>query len=62
MDTNLEEGEIIHLLEFPYDSEDELGEMIDENDIDNEMNDEELFARLDQVLTLPDFSPTDKSI
>lgn len=58
MDDNLRQGEIINLLDIPYDSEDEIGELIDENDIGDEINDEELFRRLDEVFTLPDFVNT----
>ncbi|XP_046679337.1 piggyBac transposable element-derived protein 2-like [Homalodisca vitripennis] len=53
MDENLEKDQIIKLLDLPYNSEDEFGEVINENDIDDEINDEELFAKLNEVLTLP---------
>lgn len=53
MAEHLREPEIINLLDLPYESEDELGNFLDEDDIDEEIGDEELFAKLDEVLTLP---------
>lgn len=57
MDDDLKNHEIITLLTIPYDSEDELGEVIQENNIDDGINDEELFAKLDDILTLSPILP-----
>ncbi|KAG8258300.1 hypothetical protein J6590_032228 [Homalodisca vitripennis] len=39
-------GKIFHLFDIPYESEDEFGELLDENNL----SDEQLFSQLDDVL------------
>lgn len=42
---------ILELLDIPYDSEDELGQIIIDNSVDEFISNDELYARLDEVST-----------
>ncbi|KAG8299900.1 hypothetical protein J6590_090016 [Homalodisca vitripennis] len=42
--------QILHLIDMPYESEDEVGQVIDENEFDVDISDEQLFSQLDEVL------------